>query len=110
MRTTASRFAATAAPNPGAAKFPLGEVIVSPGAAKSLSPELIARVLARHQAGDWGDLLANGVGDNNDALRLGGPVVSRYFKRLPAFRITTSADRMMTKIEMEQELLFARRS
>jgi hypothetical protein len=84
-------------PLPAGAKFPLGRVVITPSAAR-LPAALIERCLARHQAGDWGDVLADVAGDNAEALRNGWAVMSDYFKRGPSFSIVTDGDRSTTTV------------
>lgn len=49
------------------AKFPLGQVVSTPGAMKYGSEQL-SICLHRHAAGDWGDMDAEDIASNNDAL------------------------------------------
>lgn len=60
--------------------FALGQVVSTPGA---LSALLIANqtpfeFLARHVAGDWGELDPHDVQENEAALERGGRLLSRY--------------------------------
>jgi hypothetical protein len=84
---------------PPGATFPLGRIIITPAAEACIPPEIIARALKRHQAGDWGDIAGSETArDNEEALRDGRPVFSLYFKRGPDFRIVTSGDRSTTTV------------
>jgi hypothetical protein len=92
-----------AEPMPAGAKFPLGQVVVTPTATEWLSAEVIARSLARHQAGDWGDVSDSFAGEMDEALRTGQPVMSVYFKGGPSYTILTVGDRSMTRLRMSRE-------
>jgi hypothetical protein len=61
-----------------AALFALGQVVATPGAIQDFGPALIAELLHRHLAGDWGDLDAHDVRANNQALRSGARLLSAY--------------------------------
>lgn len=62
--------------------FPLGRIVLSP-AAESLGIDLM-RFLRRHQAGDWGDLCAEDLEANQEALTNDEAILSRYGVPLPA--------------------------
>ena len=38
----------------GRSRFPLGQIVSTPGALEACSPEYLAACLARHARGDWG--------------------------------------------------------
>jgi hypothetical protein len=87
------------------APLPLGRVLATPRALKLLTE---ARVhpfdfLARHAAGDWGELCAFDRRQNEIALRDGYRVLSSY--DFPAGRvwIITEADRSITTILLPEE-------
>ena len=61
-----------------AALFASGQVVVTPGALQDFGPALIAELLNRHLAGDWGDLDAHDIQANNQALRTGARLLSAY--------------------------------
>lgn len=92
--------ATPAPPLPPGARFPLGRVVITPAAAEWLPAEMIARALARHQAGDWGDVSAEVASENDEAIARGGLLISCYFKRGPLFRIVTSGDRSTTTVSV----------
>lgn len=50
------------------AKFPLGELIITPGAAEALKLEDAIECLIRHQLGDWGELCEEDRLENEIAL------------------------------------------
>lgn len=80
--------------------FELGRVVATPGALAALEEARVAprALLARHQAGDWGDLEAFDRHENIRALLTGARKHSAY--RTPAGKIwiLTEADRSSTCI------------
>jgi hypothetical protein len=59
-------------------KFPLGRLCITPAAAKAVPAEEVLRAIARHAAGDWGDLDASDTQANETALQHGGRLFSVY--------------------------------
>ena len=49
-------------------RFPLGQVVATPGALKKCGSELLSIKLARHARGDWGDMDAEDISANDCAL------------------------------------------
>jgi hypothetical protein len=87
------------------APLPLGRVVATPGALKLL---VEARAhpfeyLARHAAGDWGDLCAFDRRQNEIALRDGLRVLSSYPVGRECVWIITEADRSVTTILLPDE-------
>lgn len=97
----------------GAALFPLGKVLMTPGALIALteSGADLSALLKRHQSGDWGDLDAHDRKVNLEALRNGHRLLSAY--TLPGTHaphgcgqtlwIITEADRTATTALTPQE-------
>jgi hypothetical protein len=88
------------------AKFPLGQVVVTPGALEALAEaNTSARpYLERHQGGDWGDLCPEDRKVNAEALRKGYRLLSSYI--LPTQKkiwIITEADRSVTTVLLPTE-------
>jgi hypothetical protein len=87
------------------APLPLGKVVATPGALKLLSEmgKDPFGYIARHAAGDWGELCAFDRRQNEIALRDGYRVLSSY--EVPAGRvwIITEADRSITTILLPEE-------
>ena len=78
---------------------PLGRVVAMPGALRALADARVnpAELLARHAAGDWGDVDAEDWAANDRALRTGERLLSAY--QLPGGErlwIITEADRSST--------------
>jgi hypothetical protein len=103
MQTHKQEAVTADAPLPAGAKFPLGQVIITPAAAEWVPAELIASSLARHQSGDWGDVSDAFAGEVDEALRCGKPVMSCYFKRGPCYQIVTSGDRSTTRVSSARD-------
>ena len=61
--------------------FDLGQVVATPGALDALAQNDSngLEYLARHAAGDWGDVCADDRQANEDALRTGSRIFSAYF-------------------------------
>ena len=87
------------------APLPLGRVVATPGALKLLSEmgKDPFGYIARHAAGDWGELCAFDRRQNEIALRDGYRVLSSY--EVPAGRvwIITEADRSVTTVLLPEE-------
>lgn len=61
-------------------RFALGRVLATPGALATLAAagRTPNEYLARHQAGDWGDLTAEDAQENERALQAGYRLLSAY--------------------------------
>jgi hypothetical protein len=62
----------------GTALFALGQVVATPGALQDFGPALIAELLQRHLAGDWGEIDDHDVRVNSQALGTGARLLSAY--------------------------------
>lgn len=84
---------------PRAARFRLGELYVTTAADRTIGPAEIARGLARHAQGDWGDICPDDRAANELALVQGGRLHSVYRDRhgVP-FWIITEWDRSATTV------------
>ena len=87
------------------APLPLGRVVATPGALNLLrkSGGHPFDLLARHAAGDWGDLCAFDRRQNEIALRDGYRVLSSYETMAGRVWIITEADRSVTTILLPEE-------
>ncbi len=87
-----------------AAKFAMGQLLVTRGVKECLSDEEIWTAFARHSVGDWGDL---GEGDkkaNEIALREGRYILSVYHSAAGLeFNVETPADRSATVVMLPWE-------
>ena len=87
------------------ARLPLGRVVTTPGALKLLSEigEDPFCYIARHAAGDWGNLSAFDRRQNEIALRDGYRVLSSYSGGRECVWVITEADRSVTTILLPEE-------
>jgi hypothetical protein len=87
-------------------RFPLGRTVATPGALAALGadPRQLLAILARHRAGDWGDLGEADRRENEFSLAHGFRLLSAY--RLASGArvwIITEADRSATTILLPSE-------
>ena len=87
------------------APLPLGRVLATPGALEVLGKGggCPFDILARHAAGDWGDLCAFDRRQNEIALRAGFRVFSSYATPVGKVWVITEADRSVTTIVLPEE-------
>jgi hypothetical protein len=79
--------------------FPLGRIVITTNALQTIPPDFYHCALARHAAGDWGELSAEDAAQNDEALRDGdGRLFSAYAAGNSRFWIITEADRSVTTI------------
>ncbi|NMG32533.1 hypothetical protein [Aromatoleum evansii] len=86
--------------------FPLGRVVATPGALRLLEAYAVSpkTYLARHAAGDWGEVCAADQHANLAALREEGRLLSAY--RLPGGErvwVITECDRSVTTLLRPEE-------
>ena len=91
---------------PSAARFALGQTVITPGAAEALqlAEQTATEFLRRHVTGDWGDLSDDDVEENEFSLEQGLRLLSRY-QTIKGQRlwIITEADRSATTILLPSE-------
>jgi hypothetical protein len=87
------------------APLSLGRVVATPGALRLLevTGDHPFELLARHAAGDWGNLCAFDSRQNEIALRDGYRVLSSYPIGEECVWIITEADRSITTILLPEE-------
>jgi len=87
------------------APLPLGRVFATPGALEVLGKGggHPFDYLARHAAGDWGDLCAFDRRQNEVALREGHRILSSYGTPAGRVWVITEADRSATTILLPEE-------
>ena len=82
-------------------RFPLGQVVATPGALDALTEAGVApgTLLARHISGDWGDVCRADARENELSVREGFRILSSYPLSTGAkVWIITEADRSSTCI------------
>ena len=87
-------------------RFPLGQLAATPGAITALAAAHVAPaiLLARHAAGDWGDVCREDAAENEYSLAHGFRILSSY--QLPTGEkvwIITEADRSLTTLLLPRE-------
>jgi len=87
-------------------KFPLGQVVATPGALAALegSGQTALEFITRHASGDWGELDEHDRRENERSLKEGCRILSAY--RLSSnvkIWIITEADRSSTTILLPDE-------
>ncbi len=87
------------------APLPLGKVVATPGALKLLSEigEDPFGYIARHAAGDWGELCTFDRRQNEIGLRDGYRIFSSYEVPTGRVWIITEADRSVTNILLPED-------
>jgi hypothetical protein len=86
--------------------FEPGRIVATPGVLRALEEagENPASFLARHLAGDWGELDAHDVAENEFSLKHGLRLLSAYLLRTGMkIWIITEADRSATTLLLPEE-------
>lgn len=84
--------------------FPLGAVVITAHAHEVLNPADMPVALARHAAGDWGDLDPFDRQENDRSVVAGGRLLSAYTDRSGTrFWIITEADRSVTTVLLPED-------
>ncbi len=87
-------------------KFPLGQVVATPGALDALerASETPVAFIARHRLGDWGEVCDSDKKLNDDAVVQGERLMSAYSTRLgEKVWVITEADRSSTTLLLPEE-------
>ena len=84
-------------------KFALGRLYTTPGVQERIPNVTVAQSLVRHLAGDWGDLDAEDVAENETSLKHGFRLLSAYHAEGVKFWIITEADRSVTTVLLPNE-------
>ncbi len=80
------------------AKFELGDVIITPGAAAAFIQRQIDACLRRHAEGDWGDVDDDEWALNDEAAANDDRMVSEYVIDGKRLRIVTASDKSVTTV------------
>lgn len=85
-------------------KFELGRTVITRNAMGGLHPVDVLQALYRHSRGDWGDLCDEDKQTNEQALKNGGRLFSKYHDRArTAFYVITEWDRSVTTILLPED-------
>lgn len=95
-------------------KFPLGQIVATPGAIEVILPAVKrlyadnisegAKLIHRHASGDWGEVCAEDAALNDEALLQGNRLLSAYTTQSGVkVWIITEADRSVTTILLPEE-------
>ena len=85
-------------------RFPIGQLVATPGALDTVPPEDMQIALARHQRGDWGEVDKDDRRENDLSLEKGFRLLSAYRTRDGVkFWIITEHDRSVTTILLPSE-------
>jgi hypothetical protein len=93
-------------PNRLLSRFPLGRVVATPGALRALEEanQNPFEFLARHQAGDWGELCEQDKRENEFSVVNGFRILSAYRTRNNTkIWVITEADRSATTLLLPDE-------
>jgi hypothetical protein len=89
-----------------APKFPLGRVVITPGAADAIdaSGDSVSTFVDRHASGDWGGVSENDRAQNDAAAASGGRVQSSYATTHGVkLWVITEHDRSVTTVLLPEE-------
>ena len=86
-----------------AAKFDLGRVVMTRNAAAVLPAGAVQAALARHAAGDWGEVDPEDAAENERSLCEGFRLLSVYRAGDVKFWIITEADRSATTVLLPED-------
>ena len=86
------------------ARFPLGQLVATPGALQEIPRRDIETALGRHARGDWGDVCAEDKAENDFSVKNGLRLLSAYhIEDGKKFWIITEADRSATTVLLPDE-------
>ncbi len=84
--------------------FPLGRLLMTPGARNAIPPSEMLQAFRRHARGDWWELDGHDIEANARALKEGGRLLSAYrTKSGTKFWVITEADRSATTVLLPEE-------
>lgn len=87
-----------------AGRFELGRILLSRGFSSDVHYDEFFRALVRHMGGDWGDPGDHVREANDNAVRDGGRILSRYVTREgTVFWVITEHDRSATTFFLPHE-------
>ena len=85
-------------------RFPLGRIVATANAVRTLDPRSIMAAMRRHISGDWGELDAHDRAANETALKHSDRLLSVYRDSAGTrFYIITEADRSVTTVLLPED-------
>ncbi len=85
-------------------RFNPGRTLITPAAAKALTPGDVAAAMSRHVSGDWGDVCQQDRWENDNCLKNGFRLLSVYHGVYGTkFWIITEADRSVTTVLLPED-------
>ena len=85
-------------------RFPLGQLMSTPGALEALSQSDIMEALTRHVRGDWGEVCKEDAQENDFAVDKHLRILSAYrAENGTIFWVITEADRSLTTVLLPDE-------
>lgn len=85
-------------------QFPLGQLLITPGALNTLDPRDVHGSIKRHACGDWGEVCEEDRQSNEEAVGHRLRILSVYHDRNGTkFWIITEADRAVTTVLLPDE-------
>jgi hypothetical protein len=93
-------------PRVPAQRFPLGQVMITPGAFQAIakSTDSTSELLSRHAVGDWGDMCQEDAALNDQNMFGGGQLLSAYaLKNGNSVWVITEGDRSATTFLLPDE-------
>ena len=86
------------------AKFPMGQIVATPGAIEVMEDGEITRLLQRHESGDWGEVSKDDWQSNDFSLRDRTRLLSAYTTQSGTrVWVITEADRSATTCLLPEE-------
>jgi hypothetical protein len=86
------------------AKFRLGRIVATPHALETITQDDLLAGIARHQAGDWGEVKVEDRASNDRALIDGTRIFSVYrSQKGKTFWVITEADRSSTCVLLPED-------
>lgn len=83
---------------------PLGQLVATPNVMALIDHCDILRAIYRHRKGDWGEVCPEDSTANDQALKTGGRLLSRFTSsKGVVFWIITEADRSVTTVLLPEE-------
>jgi hypothetical protein len=86
-----------------AARFPLGQIVITANAHAQLDSQAVNEGLIRHAGGDWGEVCEDDRQENELSLKEGFRLLSVYRSGKMKFWIITEADRSVTTVLMPED-------